>query len=195
MSEYGPLPSKYPQLNQMEFTPQAKETLVHIIRTAFPHKNFPDGPYQRMAERIIEMADESRWFRLKLIQGVQTLDSLAGGSFTSLAPDGATAVLKQVERTEFFGFIRRSTVLEMYEDEEVWQALGYEGPSFDQGGYINRGFNDLDWLDEPRVEESAEVMPDLRNAGPVAGSVTESDAAEANNAGGTTGSGAKTEGK
>jgi hypothetical protein len=24
--------------------------------------------------------------------------------------------------------------------------LGYEGPSFDKGGYLERGFNDLDWL-------------------------------------------------
>ena len=31
------------------------------------------------------------------------------------------------------------------------QALGYEGSSFEQGGYLHRGFNDLDWLPEPRV--------------------------------------------
>jgi hypothetical protein len=31
--------------------------------------------------------------------------------------------------------------------------LGYEGPSFDKGGYLNRGFNDLDWLPDPRITE------------------------------------------
>jgi hypothetical protein len=35
----------------------------------------------------------------------------------------------------------------------VWAALGYEGSSYDKGGYINRGFNDLNWLPEPRIEE------------------------------------------
>jgi hypothetical protein len=27
--------------------------------------------------------------------------------------------------------------------------LGYEGRSFAKGGYLQRGFNDLDWLPEP----------------------------------------------
>jgi len=31
----------------------------------------------------------------------------------------------------------------------LWQVLGYQGPSFELGGYLNRGFNDLDWLPEP----------------------------------------------
>ena len=54
--------------------------------------------------------------------------------------------------TDFFGFIRRTTVLNLYNHADVWNALGYEGASFDKGGYINRGFNDLDWLPEPRIE-------------------------------------------
>ena len=41
----------------------------------------------------------------------------------------------------------------LYNDKEVWDVLGYEGASFDKGGYVNRGFNDLDWLPEPRIEE------------------------------------------
>lgn len=162
MSQFNPLPAKYPQLNEMEFTPAARAVLVHIIKTAFPHKDFPPGPYERMADRIIEAADESRWFRLKLIQGVQTLNSAANGSFTELDFDETTAALKTVENTEFFMFIRRSTILEMYEDEEVWQAVGYEGPSFEKGGYIDRGFDDLDWLPEPRIEEyDGEPLPDI----------------------------------
>ena len=44
-------------------------------------------------------------------------------------------------------------MLNLYDDPEVWAALGCEGSSFDKGGYINRGFNDLDWLPEPRIEE------------------------------------------
>jgi hypothetical protein len=26
--------------------------------------------------------------------------------------------------------------------------LGYEGPSFERGGYLNRGAGDIDWLPE-----------------------------------------------
>jgi hypothetical protein len=35
----------------------------------------------------------------------------------------------------------------------VWELVGYEGPSYDRGGYLHRGFDDLDWLPRPRVEE------------------------------------------
>ena len=62
-------------------------------------------------------------------------------------------MLKGIEGTDFFGFIRRTTVLNLYDDPAVWEVLGWEGSSFDKGGYVDRGFNDLDWLPEPRVEE------------------------------------------
>jgi hypothetical protein len=52
----------------------------------------------------------------------------------------------------FFQGIRAKVITTLYDDREVWQILGYEGPSYDQGGYIDRGFADLDWLPEPRIE-------------------------------------------
>ena len=34
----------------------------------------------------------------------------------------------------------------IYGNPEVWPLFGYEGPSADKGGYIDRGFDDIDWL-------------------------------------------------
>ena len=48
--------------------------------------------------------------------------------------------------------MRSTAVVEVYSDERTWHLVGYEGPSFDKGGYINRGFNDLDWLPDPEAE-------------------------------------------
>lgn len=144
-------PAKYPSLNAMEMTDEARQTLVRVLRVAFPHENFPDGPYERTAAGILVEADAETWFRVALIQGLQSLDQLADGDFCSLDDDSALRVLRRVEGTEFFGFVRRTAVLNLYDDAEVWEALGYEGPSFDQGGYIDRGFDDLDWLPEPRI--------------------------------------------
>lgn len=154
-------PAKFPQLNEMEFTETARQILIRILRVAFPHEGFPDGPYERQADQIFELANESAWFRIKLTQGIATLNDLAGGSFRTLEDDAATRVLKHVEQTDFFGFIRRTTILNMYEDEEVWEALGYEGPSFDKGGYLHRGFDDLDWLPDPRITETDEPFQEI----------------------------------
>ncbi|MBC7517495.1 MAG: hypothetical protein H7248_01190 [Microbacteriaceae bacterium] len=145
-------PAKYPQLNDTELTAEARSVLIRVIRVAFPHDSFPDGPYERTADTILKEAENSTWFRVALTQGLLTLSNLAGGDFRDLNEEDATKVLKRIESTEFFGFVRRTTVLNLYDNEDVWNVLGYEGPSFHKGGYINRGFDDLDWLPKARIE-------------------------------------------
>jgi len=145
-------PAKYPSLNDTALTDEARSTLIRVIRVAFPHDSFPDGPYERTADTILQAAEESTWFRVALTQGLLTLAHLAGGDFRDLDEDAATSVLRRIESTEFFGFIRRTTVLNLYDDPEVWEAVGYEGSSVEKGGYVNRGFDDLTWLPEPRIE-------------------------------------------
>ncbi len=39
----------------------------------------------------------------------------------------------------------------------MWKVFGYEGEAFSQGGYLHRGFNDLNWLPEPPEEASPKV--------------------------------------
>ncbi|WP_174722239.1 MULTISPECIES: hypothetical protein [Cryobacterium] len=145
-------PAKYPQMNATELTDEARSVLIRVIRVAFPHPSFPDAPYERTADTILREAENSTWFRVALTQGLLTLGHLAGGDFRDLNDEDGTKVLRRIETTEFFGFIRRTTVLNLYDNEDVWEILGYEGPSFDKGGYIDRGFNDLDWLPEARIE-------------------------------------------
>jgi hypothetical protein len=145
-------PAKYSALNALALTDEAKRTLTRVIRVAFPHPRIPDGPYGRMAEKIAAEAEDSTWFRMALTQGLLTLNSLSDAPFVELSDDAALKVLKRIADLEFFGFIRRTTVLHLYDDHEVWEALGYEGESFSKGGYLHRGFDDLDWLPDPRVE-------------------------------------------
>ena len=58
-------------------------------------------------------------------------------------------VLAGLEHTEFFELVRSTALVAVYNDARTWQLVGYEGPSFDKGGYIDRGFDDLDWLPDP----------------------------------------------
>jgi hypothetical protein len=34
----------------------------------------------------------------------------------------------------------------LYNNKEAWPLFGYEGASADKGGYITRGFDDINWL-------------------------------------------------
>jgi len=163
-------PAKFPQLNATELTEEARNVLIRVIRVAFPHPSFPDGPYERTADTILREAENSTWFRVALTQGLITLRDLAGGDFRELNEADATKVLRRIETTEFFGFIRRTTVLNLYDNQDVWDILGYEGPSFDKGGYINRGFDDLDWLPPARITtyEGPEHLIETSTGGSVA---------------------------
>ncbi|ROR91205.1 gluconate 2-dehydrogenase subunit 3 family protein [Nocardioides aurantiacus] len=151
-------------------SPAARTNLVRLLRAAYPHPRFPDGPYERTADTIIEQVDESLWHRLALVQGLESLDAAAqhsrGTGFADLDDEQALALLRGIEDAQFFAFVRGVTVVTLYNDHEVWDLLGYEGESYSKGGYLHRGFDDLDWLPNPRIEEYdgperiVEVAPD-----------------------------------
>ena len=56
------------------------------------------------------------------------------------------ALLQRIEQTDFFQKVRGDHVVSPLQQEELWPNFGYEGSSADQGGYITRGFGDIDWL-------------------------------------------------
>ncbi len=162
--------AEQPQADAPTLTDDARATLVRVLHVAFPHETVPAGPYERTADAVIEAANGSTWSRLSLVQGLDSLAGLTGDGFLELDDADATKVLRHVEGTEFFGLIRRTAVVSLYDDPEVWSALGYEGSSFDKGGYIDRGFDDLDWLPDPRIEEydGPEQLDEVASVLPVA---------------------------
>lgn len=131
----------------------AGRTLVAMIRRTHPHDTFPTGPYQRVADKVVESAAVDPRLLAQLVQGLDDLDQRRDAPFADLDADTATAVLRSVQDTPFFRAVTDISVVALYDDHEVWELLGYEGPSFDKGGYVARGFNDLDWLPEPQIEE------------------------------------------
>jgi hypothetical protein len=132
-----------------------QRTLTVLVRAMFPHAQFPDGPYERTAAAIVEAAQADVRLCAQLEQGMRELDVAGGAPFAELAPAVALEVLRRMSGSAFFEAVRSNTILTLYNDPEVWTLLGYEGPSFEQGGYVKRGFDDLDWLPDPRVEEAS----------------------------------------
>jgi len=130
-----------------------RSMLVKVLRTTFPHDRFPDGPYERTADAVVAAASASSYLAMALTQGLRDLANLPGGSFRDLDEATATDVLTSMQATQLFALIRTTGVVALYDDAETWELLGYQGPSFDRGGYVDRGFDDLDWLPDPRITE------------------------------------------
>ncbi|HEY3190821.1 MAG TPA: hypothetical protein VGJ70_25240 [Solirubrobacteraceae bacterium] len=120
--------------------------LTRMVRVMFPHESFPDGPYERTADAILEDAAADVRLRGQLDQGLRDLDALGGPTLE---------VLRGMSSTGFFEAVRAKTILTLYNDPEVWSLLGWEGASYSKGGYLDRGFDDLDWLPDPRIEEAS----------------------------------------
>ncbi|MEM8791711.1 MAG: hypothetical protein AAGE80_08830 [Pseudomonadota bacterium] len=129
---------------------ESKALLLRMIRVMYPHAKFDDAPYERSCDAIRGVAGKSIGQSLMFAEG---LAELKAAGFAEMDDADALAHLKSIEGTGFFQLVRGNVITSLYNDPEVWEILGYEGPSFDKGGYINRGFNDLDWLPDPRITE------------------------------------------
>lgn len=127
-----------------------KPLLVRMVQVVYPHAQFPVECYERTADAIFAAADKSAAEAVMFTSG---MTDLRNAGFEEMDDAAALEYLQTIENTPFFQLVRGTTVVTLYNDHEVWDILGYEGASYDQGGYINRGFNDLDWLPEPRITE------------------------------------------
>jgi hypothetical protein len=126
----------------------ATETMTAAARTMYPHDGLSDRVYGRVAAKLTEGAAGDDTAEKVLADGVAQLDG-GGTPFTALDGDARLAALRAIEGTPFFELVRSTAVVEVYSDAETWKLLGYEGPCYAQGGYVDRGFDDLDWLPEP----------------------------------------------
>jgi hypothetical protein len=124
-------------------------TITAAARTMYPHDALPDDVYARVGEKLAEAAREDSEAARTIEDGVSALN--AGPPFAGLPADEQLEALKEMEGSGFFELVRSTAVTEVYSDQRTWQLVGYEGPSFDKGGYVDRGFNDLDWLGDPET--------------------------------------------
>lgn len=113
----------------------------------YPHDALPAGVYARVGEKLAEAAREDSRTARMIEEAVSALNDRQ--RFAELGPDERVGALQSIDGSEFFELVRSTAVVEIYSDPRTWRLCGYEGPSFDKGGYINRGFNDLDWLPDP----------------------------------------------
>lgn len=128
----------------------SRKLLARMLRVMFPHPQIGDEPYIRTAEAVLNMACEKPGRQVAFAAAIQTLMNL---KFEDMDDAAALDHLRGMSGQDFFTQVQGSALLAFYDDPEVWEALGYEGASFDKGGYVDRGFNDLDWLPDPRIDE------------------------------------------
>lgn len=121
-------------------------TLVQMARDIYPHDRVADRHYA-IAVKGYDAEDS----KALVAEGVAALDAAArAAGFPDYVQTGweadRVALLRGIEDTPFFRTVRAGLVTGLYNQKEIWPLFGYEGESYSKGGYINRGFDDIDWL-------------------------------------------------
>lgn len=122
--------------------------LLELVRELFPHPTLNDSFYAAVvADLDVAMADEVG-IREQFRAGLGRMDELSGGSWLALPSPRRAAVIRKLEDQPFFKTLWWRASGSLYRNTAVWERFGYEGPSFSKGGYLSRGFDDIDWLPE-----------------------------------------------
>ncbi|MFK7860294.1 MAG: Twin-arginine translocation pathway signal [Granulosicoccus sp.] len=131
--------------------PGTMATLVQMARDIYPHDRFGDELYAIAVQGHDDKAAEDAEFKNMIEDGVSNLDGIAqAAGHPSYVDTGwesdRVALLRSIEQDGFFQTMRGGLVVSLYNQPAVWSLLGYEGSSYEHGGYLERGFDDVNWL-------------------------------------------------
>ena len=142
---FGPRLALAAELTTLSAT-QAQEMLA-MARQLFPHDQLGDEYYWVVVESIDKDMAGSAELAVQIRAGLAKLSEEVGGDFATASSDKQLAAMKKLEPTPFFATMLGKTQFYFYNNKGVWPKFGYEGSSWEKGGYINRGFNDVTWTD------------------------------------------------
>jgi hypothetical protein len=151
-------PSTAWAVEMRKLTEAQGRALLAMGRVLYPHKKLPDAVYALLVKDLDAKAAADAAVAKQLRAGVAELDRAAGGGFESVPPEKQKAVVKGLEGTPFFATVRGQCITSLYDNDMAFAALGYPGSSWDKGGYITRGFQDLAWLPAPSKEASPPIF-------------------------------------
>lgn len=127
------------------------DTLLSLLRDIFPHDYVADVFYANALAPLDDAAAASKETRSLLAAGIADLDrralAAAGRPYLAISSEAARVeIVEAIESTAFFSTVRGTCQIPFYNQVDLWPAFGFEGPSSPFGGYLNRGFDDLDWI-------------------------------------------------
>ncbi|PKF50726.1 hypothetical protein [Enterovibrio nigricans] len=135
------IPEKSWALTVNTLSAKQGEKLLSVCRLIYPHPNLSDTFYAASVESLDGAASGNPQTRTLIVEGLESLSEWESQSQTQ-----RLAQLNHIAQSPFFQTVRGNMVVSFYDNPKVWPKFGYQGPSFPKGGYLYRGFDDIDWL-------------------------------------------------
>lgn len=115
--------------------------LAAVAYDLFPFPGLEAGLYVQVGERLLQNPSPA------LTEGLQQLRAVAGTSpWRELDEARRVAALTQLQSSPFFAQLRAITIEVLYRAPETFSLINYGGSAIEYGGYLHRGFDEIDWL-------------------------------------------------
>ena len=126
-------------------TAQTRESDVDLLAglayDILPFPELPRASYLNAAQQILDLKDAD------VVAGLAKLREFTRDTAWRELPEGdRLSLLSSWEGKAFFGVMRTNTVRALLRDPATFAVVGYGGPSIQLGGYLGRGFDDIEWL-------------------------------------------------
>ena len=147
-------PSSSWALTTKALSSEEANSILQVTRAIFPHDQLDDAVYALVVKDLDASAVEDPSVATLLRNGLMALNKSANRDWSSLDYLQRENLVIKMAGTDFFEKIRGTSVVSLYNNEMAWAHFGYEGSSYETGGYFDRGFQDLDWLPNPPANDS-----------------------------------------
>lgn len=131
--------------------------LLRLCRRLMPLDGIPESSFRAIVDAFDAQAAQQAAIRTLLLAGCAAAQARIDTAPTGAADRDLDEYLAASTATPFFALLRGTAVPLLLNDHAVWARAGYEGESLTQGGYLYRGFADLDWLPSPPADVMGKV--------------------------------------
>lgn len=131
--------------------PDVMRTIIKLARDIFPHDRVADRYYAIACKPYDEKSANDPALKSLCEDGVKQFDAAAMEAhkvpYVEVPWEAQrVAIIRANQDNALFKKLRADLVVSLYNQQEVWPLFGYEGESASKGGYIDRGFDDIEWL-------------------------------------------------
>ena len=127
---------------------RVQQAMAQMARRLYPHSDLPDSVYVQILDDALTATAGDPAFADSLAAAENALNGQQNADFVDLEERGQMAALQAVEQSAFFVAIQTAVRQRLYNHRAYWDLIGYDGPSWQFGGYLNRGAGEIDWLPE-----------------------------------------------
>lgn len=119
------------------------QILASVAYDLFPFPALAPELYIKAAEALLALNAPV------VVEGLLQLRNASGTTAWMDLPEAQRIeVLTALEDSPFFTVARATTIAVLFRDQAVFDLVGYGGSAIEQGGYLNRGFEQITWLPE-----------------------------------------------